>query len=283
LLLYNRYRLKKQAHDTLQKFHNSELEAARVKSELLQMEFDQKKRELEAARKLQLSMLPEIIPVHPEFEIAASMQTASEVGGDYYDFYEGRDGQLTIAIGDATGHGARASMLVAATKSLFNLLSREDDIAEILNKMNCSIRKMHMSNLFMAMGIVRLSGDKMELAGAGMPPALVYREQTRMIESIALKGLPLGSSGDFPYSKCSIKFNKGDIVALMSDGYPELFNNEYEMLGYDKAALVLEKYSDRTPEGIIEQFKASASNWLNGVKQQDDMTFIFIQDSSFSE
>jgi serine phosphatase RsbU (regulator of sigma subunit) len=68
-------------------------------------------------------MLPEKFLYHQEFEIAALMQTASEVGGDYYDFYEGPGNQLTIAIGDATGHGARASMLVAATKSLFNLLS----------------------------------------------------------------------------------------------------------------------------------------------------------------
>jgi serine phosphatase RsbU (regulator of sigma subunit) len=277
LLLYNRYRLKQHAHNTLQKFHESELEAAKVKSELLEMEYDQKKRELDSARELQLSMLPENIPDHPHFEIAALMQTASEVGGDYYDFYEGPGSRLTLAIGDATGHGARASMLVAATKSLFNLLSREDDIAEILNKMNCSVRKMHLTNLFMAMGILRLSEDKMELAGAGMPPALIYRAETGRIESIPLKGLPLGSSADFTYSKTSTRLYKGDLVAIMSDGFAELFNEDYEMFGYDKAEEVLAKNFGSSPEKIIEEFKASASNWLNGVKQQDDITFILFR------
>jgi serine phosphatase RsbU (regulator of sigma subunit)/Tfp pilus assembly protein PilF len=277
LLLYNRYRLKQQAHSTLQKFHESEIEAARVKSELLQMEFDQKKRELDSARELQLSMLPENIPDHPDFEISALMQTASEVGGDYYDFYEGPGDRLTIAIGDATGHGARASMLVAATKGLFNLLSQEDDIAEILNKMNCSVRKMHMSNLFMAMGILRLSEDKMELAGAGMPPALIYREQTGNIESIPLKGLPLGSSVGFTWSKSSTRLYKGDLVAVMSDGFAELFNDKYEMFGYDKAKQILEANAGSPPAVIIEEFKKSASKWLNGVKQQDDITFILFR------
>jgi serine phosphatase RsbU (regulator of sigma subunit) len=241
------------------------------------MEFDQKKRELESARELQLSMLPEKIPYHHKYEIATLMQTATEVGGDYYDFYEGPGDQLTIAIGDATGHGAKASMLVAATKGLFNLLSREEDIAEILNKMNCSIRKMHLPKLFMAMGIIRLTDDKMELAGAGMPPALIFREQTREVEPMPLKGLPLGSTADFNYSKFSTNLNKGDIVVIMSDGFPELFNEDYEMFGYDKAIQILYETIDKSPGKIIDEFHASASKWLNGVKQQDDMTFVVLR------
>ncbi len=75
--------------------------------------------ELEEARKLQLSMLPNEIPNHPNLEIAVSMETATEVGGDYYDFAVGSDGTLNIALGDATGHGMQAGTLVTIMKGIF--------------------------------------------------------------------------------------------------------------------------------------------------------------------
>ncbi len=274
ILLYNRYRFKKQAHETLEKFHKSEMDAAEAKAAILQMEFDQKKKELEAARDLQLSMLPAKIPDHPKIEIAALMQTATEVGGDYYDFQQHPDGTLTIVIGDATGHGAQAGTIVTATKSLFNLLSSNEDIAEILNHINYSIRKMHLPNLFMAMGLVRLKNDTLELAGAGMPPALIYRSATGNIESAPLRGLPLGSFADLNYSKINVKLYKGDVVALMSDGLPELFNSKLEMLGYEQVTTLFSEAINESPEKIIKHFTNSASKWLNGNKQQDDMTFI---------
>jgi serine phosphatase RsbU (regulator of sigma subunit) len=274
LLLYNRYRFKKQAHETLEKFHKSEMDTAEAKAAVLQMEFEQKKKELEAARDLQLSMLPNKIPEHPKAEIAAFMQTASEVGGDYYDFHQHPDGSLTMVIGDATGHGAQAGTIVTATKSLFSLLAQNEDIADTLNHINYSIRKMHLPNLFMAMGLVRLKNDTLELAGAGMPPALIYRASTGNIESASLKGLPMGSFADINYSKTSIKLNKGDVVALMSDGLPELFNDKYEMYGYENAIKKFAEAVNESPEKIIEHFTLSAQQWLNGSKQQDDMTFI---------
>jgi serine phosphatase RsbU (regulator of sigma subunit) len=202
------------------------------------------------------------------------MQTATEVGGDYYDFYKASDGALTMVIGDATGHGAQAGTMVTATKSLFNLLSREEDIAEILNHINFSIKKMRLPNLFMAMALVRLQNGNLELAGAGMPPALIYRAASGLVESCSLKGLPLGSVANHPYSKTSVPVNTGDTVVLMSDGLPELFNNDNEMFGYENVIKLFSQVGNDAPEKIIEHFTATASNWINGGKQQDDMTFI---------
>jgi tetratricopeptide (TPR) repeat protein len=166
-LLYNRYRLK-------QKAANLRTEAAETKAAIIQKDFELKKKELEAARELQLSMLPSKIPEHPDLQIAALMNTATEVGGDYYDFHSS-NGSLTIAIGDATGHGAQAGLMVAAAKSLFNLLANEKDVSEILSQSTHSIRRMNFPNIFMALGILRYTNGKLELAGAGMPPAYIFR------------------------------------------------------------------------------------------------------------
>ena len=86
---------------------------------LLEADNQRKTKELEEASKLQLSMLPKNVPDVPDLEIAVYMKTASEVGGDYYDFKYDNNGTLIIAIGDATGHGMKAGTMVATIKGLF--------------------------------------------------------------------------------------------------------------------------------------------------------------------
>ena len=92
---------------SLRKF---ELDRRREKEnkKFLQLENNRKTKELDEARNLQLSMLPKVLPQVPNLDIAVYMKTATEVGGDYYDFNVGTDGTLTVAIGDATGHGMKA-------------------------------------------------------------------------------------------------------------------------------------------------------------------------------
>lgn len=267
VLLFISYRLK-------QKVANLRTEAAENKASILQVEFEQKKKELDSARELQLSMLPSKIPEHERVDISALMLTATEVGGDYYDFHTDKDGALTIAIGDATGHGAKAGVMVTAAKSLFNLLAGENNIADILNRSNDAIRKMNFSNIFMALGILRLKDNYLELAGAGMPPAYIYRSGSGEVEEVTLKGLPLGSVLEYQYPKTSVKLNKGDAVAIMSDGFPELFNSKSEMLGFEKMGGLLKEVGEKSPEEIIKHFTNTAALWLGVTRQQDDMTFV---------
>lgn len=281
ILLFNRYRLKLKENETQQKLHQIEIESYNLKTEaaeskaaIIQVEFDQKKKELNAARELQFSMLPAVLPNNNKISVAALMLTATEVGGDYYDFHESEDGSLTIAIGDATGHGAQAGIMVTATKSLFNLLADENNITDILRNSNLAIKKMQFTNIFMAFAVLRLKENILELAGAGMPPAYIYRSKTKIVESVALKGLPLGSVSDYEYSKTAVKLNSGDVVVLVSDGFPELFNSKMESIGFDKIPELLAEVGDSSPEEIIAEFKNSAEHWLNGNKQDDDMTFV---------
>ena len=92
---------------------------------LLEADNQRKTKELEEARNLQLSMLPKSVPEVPDLEIAVYMKTASEVGGDYYDFKYDRNGTLIIAIGDATGHGMKAGTMVATIKGIFTAESTQ--------------------------------------------------------------------------------------------------------------------------------------------------------------
>ncbi|MBL8208987.1 MAG: SpoIIE family protein phosphatase, partial [Blastocatellia bacterium] len=109
------------------------LAEARRRQEI-EAENEQRAKELEEARQLQLSMLPKKLPQLPGLEIAAYMKTATEVGGDYYDFHLADDGTLTVAVGDATGHGLKAGTVVTAMKSLFRTFAPEPELASVFTR-----------------------------------------------------------------------------------------------------------------------------------------------------
>jgi len=116
------------AFDRIQRARVKAQERRKAEITILEAENERKSQELEEARELQLSMLPKELPQLPYLDIAVYMQTATEVGGDYYDFHVGLDGTLTVVIGDATGHGMKAGTMVTAAKSLFRSYASNPDI-----------------------------------------------------------------------------------------------------------------------------------------------------------
>jgi ligand-binding sensor domain-containing protein/serine phosphatase RsbU (regulator of sigma subunit) len=251
--------------------------AAEAEARALRAVNERQTLELEEARTLQLSMLPEVLPQPPNLEIAAYMKTATEVGGDYYDFDLSPDGTLTVAIGDATGHGTKAGTMVTATKVLFNLLVNEPDGVRVLQEATRIIKRLNMQNLFMALALGKLKDNRLEIAGAGMPPTLVHRAATHQVEEIDLEGAPLGSFTDFPYRTRSIDLQPGDTVVMMSDGLPEMVDSEGEVFGYDRVGSVLQEAGSLTPQGVIDHFSQVASGWANGRPQDDDVTLVVMR------
>ena len=253
-------------------------QAAEARATALRIENERQTKELEEARHLQLSMLPEKMPEHPTVELAASMKTATEVGGDYYDFHVAKDGQLTIAIGDATGHGANAGTMVTATKALFNVLAHEENPVDMLTRSSDALKRMGFKKLFMALALVRLKGNTVEMAGAGMPPALLYRANTQTVERISLKGIPLGGPGNIGYQKQSLTIGPGDTLILMSDGFPELFRKSSgEMMGYEETVPIFQEVANQSPEHILAYFEETGKNWLRGGLPGDDITFVVMK------
>ena len=149
-----------------------------IESRLLEAENDRKSHELEEARTLQLSMLPSKLPEISPYDISVYMETATEVGGDYYDYSIQDDGWMTLALGDATGHGMKAGIMVAAAKSNFHMLAGEKDQVKMLHRMSDGLRKMDLRMMYMGMIVMRCKDMKAEIISAGMPPVLWYRKKT---------------------------------------------------------------------------------------------------------
>jgi serine phosphatase RsbU (regulator of sigma subunit) len=244
---------------------------------LLEADHARKTKELEEARKLQLSMLPKTIPRLANFEIAVCSKPATEVGGDYYDFHLAKDGTLTIAIGDATGHGMKAGIMVATMKSLFTAAPFAADLVEFFHQSSRVLKQMNLGNLYMAMTLLRLKDDHLQVAGAGMPPLLIHRAASGSVEEILMRTMPLGAPAGFLYEQKSVPLFAGDTVLMMTDGYAELFNDKDEMLDYPSVTEYFEKAASHSPAGIIEHLLSAGEKWRQGRSQHDDITFVVLQ------
>jgi serine phosphatase RsbU (regulator of sigma subunit) len=244
---------------------------------LLEADNARKTKELDEARKLQLSMLPQKIPSLSNMEIAAYMQPATEVGGNYYNFYVAEDGTLTLAIGDATGHGMKAGTVVATIKALFGAFGSSLEILPFFSKCTEILKNMQLGNLYMAMMLVRIKEYKMISSSAGMPPMLIYRNKTQKIEELVLKGMPLGAHAGFPYLQQETELAAGDTILLMPDGFPELFNEEKETLAYTKVKESFKSGTDKSPSQIIEQLVKNSEQWREDTPQNDDRTFVVLK------
>ena len=131
--------------------------------------------------------------------------------------------------------------------------------------------------MYMCLAVLKINGYNLKISSAGIPPALFYRKNNDSLEYITLKGLPLGTSTEYPYEEREIKLFPGDTIIMMSDGYPELFNGHEEMFGYDNILHFVKKIINKKPEEIITSLKKSIDEWRNNIPVRDDITFIVIK------
>lgn len=260
-----------------------------IERRLLEAENGRKSLELEEARLFQLSLLPRHLPEYPGLELAVAMSTATEVGGDYYDFRTGANGDLLLAIGDATGHGAAAGTMVTVVKSLFLAAGDDASPAAFLRRATGMVHGMGLSRMAMALAVARLAGRTLTLSSAGMPPALHWRGGTGEVEEVALAGMPLGARSDYPYSERRLEIAAGDVVLLMSDGFPELPNPAGEPLGYERARTRFAAAASGTGAGaggsageIVAALERAAAEWsgadgASAPAPSDDVTFLVLR------
>ncbi len=254
---------------------HAELEALRL--QLLEADHARKTRELEEARELQLSMLPKAPPECCGMAFAYALHTATEVGGDTYDYRTLPDGGLLLAFGDATGHGLQAGLMVTAVKALFQTLPTDLALPQALHHVSEGIRSLHMPRMAMALTLLKLDGGDLAFAGAGMPPVLHYRAAEDRVDLHRTSGPPLGQLKRFDYTEGRLRLEPGDAVLLASDGFPECLDPGDRMLGYDLMAPLFQRHNHLAPDALIEALTAEASTWAMGRAWADDLSFLVLR------
>jgi serine phosphatase RsbU (regulator of sigma subunit) len=250
--------------------------AQELQQALMSVEYQRKTVELEDARRFQLSMLPKEVPHHPAYDVAVFTRTATEVGGDYYDFHLHRD-TLSVTIGDATGHGAKAGTMVTIIKTLFAGYGGTAEPAEFLADAAEKIKRMDLGRMAMALSLARLDSRKLTVASAGMPPVLVHRVSSGLVDEIALQATPLGTFGS-DYPQTSVALDAGDTVLFLSDGFPELMNDAAQQLGYVgtiEAFAAAAKAA--TASDVIAALADIARQWHGDAPPNDDVTFVVVR------
>lgn len=249
----------------------------------LDLENQRKSEELEQGRRIQLSMLPTKPPALSYLDIAARQETASEVGGDYYDFFPYANNHLRLAIGDATGHGVASGLMVSMTK--VSLLSaNEADLLTILCEINATLNKVNLGpQLNMALLLLEIfpkknGGASVRVTGGGMPPVYIMRA-TGITDEIIISGLPLGIVDKTPYRQTEFDLDFGDVLLLASDGLPERFNAAREFLGFDRLAAALEAIdtTSATAAEILDYVATISDDWGQNYPPHDDMTLVVVK------
>lgn len=248
-----------------------------IEQQILERENVRKTAELEEARALQISMLPTQIPNTEFWDIDAYMDPSQEVGGDYYDFSLSKNGELTVALGDATGHGMKAGIIVATAKSYFHSLVHEYDNISIIKNMSTGIKNLDIKMMYMGLMLLKCNERSIKFTSAGMPPALLFRKKEKRVEEVLLKAMPLGSSVNFPYKELELEINKGDVFLLFSDGLMELFNSSREQLGLENVKEKLLAISDLKASEILLELKKLQTSWSGKAIQEDDVTIVVMK------
>lgn len=240
--------------------------------------------ELELARNIQLASLPAACPEIKGLEISGESIPALEVGGDFYDYLSGNDGNITILIGDVSGKGTSAALHMSKTQGIFRTLNEFIiQPSELLSKANAHLNSTFAKGTYVTALAVKLlkSENRILIARAGHLPLYIYRESDKRIEKIKPNGLGLGLASSSMFDKSieetSLEFNPGDALLLVTDGITEARNNEFVEFGEERMIDVLTESITKDPSEIRTEMLKRVREFTAGQPQYDDQTIIVVK------
>jgi phosphoserine phosphatase RsbU/P len=232
--------------------------------------------ELEVARQLQADLLPAGVPTLAGFSFAHTYRTANEVGGDYYDFIELPGGRLAIVVGDASGHGMAAGLLMAIAAAVLRLgLELDPAPAKVLALVNRVLCRTGDRRAFMSMFLALLTPatGELEYVCAGHPFP-VLRHADGHLEELGKGGFPLGIRGELELAPASAVMGPGDSLLLYSDGLPEAVNRRGEAFGFDRVSTIAGRGGE--PAAVIAGLSRALDAHLAGEPLLDDLSLVVI-------
>lgn len=238
--------------------------------------------ELRIAQAIQMGMLPKSFPAFPERDdiaLAAKIVPAKEVGGDLYDFFIENE-KLYFMVGDVSGKGIPASLVMAVTCRLFrSVASYHDKPEEILTSLNDSLSDGNESNMFCTafLGILDLKTCELAYCNAGHNAPLIIDKNGNVSAMEVIPNLPLGLFSGFPYQGQETKIDKGTKLYLFTDGVNEAENNEKEQFSDERLVSLLKANADIAPKEIVEMTFAEVERHADGANQSDDITVMCIK------
>lgn len=247
------------------------------------------KKEVDLAQSIQRDLLPKTTPNISGLEIAAKTRPASEIGGDAYNFYE-RDGRHFMYIGDSTGHGVPAGLIMIMVDVLMDtFIEITDTLTDMLTQINRFLKPNLRPTMFMTIILLEWLPSKKQFnwVGAGHEYLIHVKPKTDTINSIAAGGIALGMLEDNrPLTKeQSLQLEEGDFLILFTDGITEAKNVTGEIYGMKRLEELIRLHTkeDTSASEVFDRVAVDVSRFMEGHKQEDDMTLIVFKCLSDSE
>ena len=240
--------------------------------------------ELNIARAIQMAMLPKTFPPFPdcdEVSIYGQLTPAKAVGGDLYDFYI-RDGKLFFCIGDVSGKGIPASLVMAVTRALFRTISAHESMPErIVSQLSNTIAEDNEMNMFVTMfvGVLDLETGHMRYCNAGHDaPLLISRNGHRIGLLPVDSNLPAGVMPGWTFSQQDSAIDMGTTIFLYTDGLTEAENSAHGQFGEQRITDTAQADAvERSPHALIDQMTTAVHAFVGDAEQSDDLTMMAIQ------
>jgi serine phosphatase RsbU (regulator of sigma subunit) len=232
--------------------------------------------ELEAAKSIQLQLLPQSLPSIPGYEISAASLPAAQVGGDYYDFLSLADGVIGLAVGDVSGKGMPAALLMANLQaSLRTLVQTIHPPDELVTGLNRVLHNNTAPNMFATFffGILDAPRGVLRYVNAGHNAPVICGDDRLLY--LREGGLPLGVLSDAEYQIGEIQLVNGELIALYSDGIVEAMNSDETEFGEERLIRLLQRHSGDTAEEILQAVIREVETFCG--TPQDDVTLMIIK------
>lgn len=239
--------------------------------------------ELKVAHDIQMSMLPKIFPPYPErndIDIYGSLKPAKDVGGDLFDFYI-RDNQMFFCIGDVSGKGVPASLVMAVTRSLFrNISVHTAEPEQIVYALNEALAEGNETNMFVTafVGVLDLANGHLRYCNAGHDSPLLLGQGVDVVPCDP--NLPLGVDAGWNYSLQELTMERQTTIFLYTDGLNEAENNAHVQFGTERVTNLAEELlaeDKNQPAEIIDKMAEAVRAFVGEAEQSDDLTMLAIQ------
>jgi serine phosphatase RsbU (regulator of sigma subunit) len=231
--------------------------------------------ELHVARRIQEASLPEAVPALEGWEIFPRYKPAREVGGDFYDFLQLVDGRLGLVVGDATGKGVPAALVMSTTCGMLRAVTQASNYSpgEVLGRVNEALFARIPANMFVTCFYAILDPQSGTLSFANAGHDLPYVRRSGDADELMARGMPLGLMPGMGYEEKEIILGAGDGAIFYSDGLVEAHNPEGEMFGFPRLRALVAEHAEGEPlvEFLMEElYSFTGEGW----EQEDDITLV---------
>jgi serine phosphatase RsbU (regulator of sigma subunit)/CHASE1-domain containing sensor protein/anti-sigma regulatory factor (Ser/Thr protein kinase) len=259
--------------------YSKDLEVANEELESFHNSLEQ---ELGTARSIQHALLPKDLPKLEGWKIAYHYQPAREVGGDFYDFLRLDDGRIGLVIGDVSGKGIAAALVMANTQSVLRAVARRGNIApgQVLAEANDVLYAYIPSGTFVTCfyGVLDLESGRLVYANAGHDPP--YSQRGGDAQELRARGMPLGLMPGMPYEEKEAVLAAGDDLLLYSDGLVEAHDPEGQMFGFPRLRKLVMAQSGGSGEELVDFLLAELVRFTGAdSEQEDDITMVTLERS----